>query len=310
MKVRRKNGPSRPIIGMMSIKLLSVVFVILLVVVYVVSFLTVIGNQQQQQQKQQQQVPSVRGGGGAVTTMEKKIMIGNDQQQEIQHDKYDELAVERLGADEQDHEQAPVSAIQQQQHDKAAANENNDGGGDAVTTIGWAVTITGCGVDPITEGAAVLMHSIHLASIRGNMNGRYDYKMYAIYHPDALKCAKTLESLGYELVERETPVAVKDIQGEYLKSKIHKNGCCGEKELVKLEAYTLTQHPIIVHMDLDTLVLKPLDYLFDWMLADDSSSYDTSDVPIMWKDDDKPIKVNAMFTRDCKKIVYLFTIII
>jgi len=292
MKVRRKNGQSRPIIGMMSIKLLSVGFVILLVVVYVVSFLTVIGNQQQQQQQQQQQIPSVRGGGGAET-MEKK-MVGNDQQQqEIQHDEYDKVAVERLGADEQDYEQAPVSAIQQ--HDKA--NNNDGGGGDAVT-IGWAVTITGCGVDPITEGAAVLMHSIHLASIRGNMNGRYNYKMYAIYHPDAIKCAKTLESLGYELVERETPVAVKDIQGEYLKSKIHKNGCCGEKELVKLEAYTLTQHPIIVHMDLDTLVLNPLDYLFDWMLADDSSSYDVSDVPIMWKDEPSPKKVNAMFTRD------------
>jgi len=91
---------------------------------------------------------------------------------------------------------------------------------------------------------------------------------------------------------------------------MQKKGCGGEKVFANIAAYTLKVHTIIVHMDLDTLVLKPLDYLFDWMLADDSSSYDTSDVPIMWKDDDKPIKVNAMFTRDCKKIVYLLTIII
>ena len=29
-------------------------------------------------------------------------------------------------------------------------------------------------------------------------------------------------------------------------TKKHQNGWCGEKELVKLEAYTLTQHPIVV----------------------------------------------------------------
>lgn len=90
----------------------------------------------------------------------------------------------------------------------------------AVATIGWAVTITGCGPDPITEGAAVLMHAVHLTSVHGNMGGRYDYKMYAIYHPDGEACALTLKDLGYELVKRETPVAVKDIEGKFLREKI------------------------------------------------------------------------------------------
>lgn len=87
-------------------------------------------------------------------------------------------------------------------------------------TIGWAVTITGCGSDPITEGAAVLKHAIHLTSIHGNLGGRYDYKMYAIYHPDGEACALTLKDLGYELIQRETPVAVKDIEGKFLRETI------------------------------------------------------------------------------------------
>ncbi len=172
----------------------------------------------------------------------------------------------------------------------------------AGVTIGFAVTVTGCGSDSITEGAAVLQHSIHLASVHGNLGGRYDYKMYALYHPDGERCATPLKDVGYELVRRETPVKVQDIEGEFLRESIEKNGCCGEKELVKLEAYTLVQHPIVVHLDLDVLVLKPLDALFDWMLADQKEikiEHDTSDVPIMWPEKEKPAKVNAFFTRDC-----------
>jgi hypothetical protein len=208
-------------------------------------------------------------------------------------DHLDSLAAQHLGAEDHGHEQAPVPEDQL---------INKPSG----VTIGWAVTITGCGSDPITEGAAVLKHSIHLTSVHGDMGGRYDYKMYAIYHPDGEKCAKSLESLGYTLIKRDTPVAVKDIQGEYLRSKIHDNGCCGEKELVKLEAYTLTDHPVVVHMDLDTVVLKPLDSLFDWMLVDETklkSEYDTSHIALQWPNAEKPKKVNAFFTRDCKIIL-------
>lgn len=59
----------------------------------------------------------------------------------------------------------------------------------------------------------------------------------------------------------------------------------------------------MVHLDLDVLVLKPLDALFDWMLVDAEdlkAEYDTGDVPIMWPELEKPQKVNAYFTRDCK----------
>ena len=61
----------------------------------------------------------------------------------------------------------------------------------------------------------MLKHSIHLASVHGPKGGRYDYQLYAIYHPSAAACVTPLKELGYTLLERETPVAVKDIQGEF-----------------------------------------------------------------------------------------------
>mmetsp|Transcript_31771 Transcript_31771/g.46857 ORF Transcript_31771/g.46857 Transcript_31771/m.46857 type:complete len:434 (+) Transcript_31771:43-1344(+) len=158
-------------------------------------------------------------------------------------------------------------------------------------TIGYAVSITGCGSDPLSEGAAVLKHSIHQASEKGS----YDYKMYAIVHPNGEECGSQLSNLGYTVLIRETPVAVKDIKGDFLREKIESNGCCGEKELIKLEAYTIVQHPIVVHLDLDTLVLKPMDDLFDYMLGKTS---DLSKLPVMWQENPLPKEVNALFTRD------------
>lgn len=277
MKIRRKQE-SRKLLAL-SAKSLVLGFVALVVVVYVVSFAKVI-----EMTKVQEQVPDSAHLRGPLD-------ISSD---DGQHDK---KAIARLRESEQAHEVAPVAVT-------GTADEHqpkNKSDTIKATTIGFAVTITGCGKDPITEGAAVLKHSIHLASIHGNLGGKYDYKMYAIYHPSGIECAKTLESLGYTLVERETPVAVKDIQGEFLRSRIEKNGCCGEKELVKLEAYTLTQHPVVVHLDLDTLILQPLDGIFDWMLTgDQAKSFDASDVTVQWPEDETPQKINAFFTRDCE----------
>jgi len=184
--------------------------------------------------------------------------------------------------------------------------DTNGGGGAAraadgttkPTTVAWAVSVTGCGSDPITEGAAVLEHGIRTrASLHGSKS-RYDYAMYAIYHPDAAECAAPLEKLGYTLLKREPFVQIPDIEGEYLRSKIGSNGCCGEKELIKFEAYTLTQYPIVVHLDLDTLVLKPLDELFDMMMSTGSSIQRPTSGAIMWPDKPLPDRIDAFYTYD------------
>jgi len=272
MKIRRKQG-SRPL-RTLTAKSLVLTFAIIVVIVYLVTFAKLIGSEDNQ-----------RNVRGEIVSSLENAHLGQPLEIVTDHDETDQSAIKILRGKEQDHEIAP-------------RQEQSSGDAAAVATIGYAVTITGCGKEPMTEGAAVLKHSIHLASIHGKMGGRYDYQMYAIYHPEALKCAKTLESLGYKLVERNTPVAVKDIQGDYLRSKIEANGCCGEKELIKLEAYTLTQHPAVVHLDLDTLILQPLDGLFDWMLAGDKARSFDSGVSVQFPEDEIPEKINAFFTRD------------
>jgi hypothetical protein len=119
--------------------------------------------------------------------------------------------------------------------------------------------------------------------------------MYALVHPSAESCGRKLESLGYKIILRDVPVKLEEIQGEALRSKIQDNGCCGEKELVKLEAFTLTQHPIVVHMDIDTIMLKPFDNLFDLMLG---KTTNTSRVGLMWPEKHVPEFIEAAFTRD------------
>lgn len=167
-------------------------------------------------------------------------------------------------------------------------------------TIGYFISVTGCSSDSLAEGAAVLKHSIHMTSLHGDLGGRYDYKMHAIVHPSAAGCVAPLVELGYDVVERDTPVQVDEIKGDFLRSRIENNGCCGIKELIKLEAYTFTEYPVVVHLDLDFLLLKPLDDLFDAMLLDEERAASAFDrIKRMWPEKPKPPKINAFFTRDC-----------
>lgn len=135
--------------------------------------------------------------------------------------------------------------------------ENN-----TTTTIAYAVTVTGCGTDPLMEGAAVLQHSIRTRASRHP----YGAHFVVFYPPSASACVEPLQALGFELLPRQVMVNVSDIRGEFLRTQITSNGCCGEKELLKLEAYTLIQYPIVVHLDLDVLILKSMDDLYDAML--------------------------------------------
>ncbi|KAL7451510.1 hypothetical protein ACHAWC_003339, partial [Mediolabrus comicus] len=141
-------------------------------------------------------------------------------------------------------------------------------------TIAYLVTITGCGekrtgpelaANLITQGAAVLKHSIHLA----HNSSKYDYQMYAIIHPTAKSCAITpMKKLGYKVLLRNTPFDKSDISTKFLRENIDGASCCGAKEFLKLYAYTLDsgRHPLAVVLDLDSLVLRSMDDLFDVMI--------------------------------------------
>ena len=185
----------------------------------------------------------------------------------------------------------------------------------AEATIGYAITVSGCPKSDgsrgdfgagITDGAAVLMHSIRLNSARTPGSGsRYDFKMYALVHTEAESCARpALEPLGYEILVRDVPVPLDEIKGDHLRKNVPKNGCCGEKEFVKIHAYTITDHPVVVHLDLDTLVLKPMDNLFDAMIKGPPRDGSSGGIDVAYGDPLRPPTpdgqkdIDAYFTRD------------
>ena len=170
-------------------------------------------------------------------------------------------------------------------------------------TIAYSISVTSCGGknEGITEGAAVLAHSIRRQKSQGS---RYDAKLYAFVHPQAKSCAaEKLEGLGYNVQIRETPINATQIKGEFLRRTIQIRGCCQEKELLKLYAYTLSE-PIAVHLDVDFLILKPLDKLFDAIIGGVHSSFlDSGEIEFGGANEQNvtthvPSRVDAFFTRD------------
>jgi len=194
---------------------------------------------------------------------------------------------------------------------------------DAKGTIAYAISITSCngeGASRLIDGAAVLKHSIHLNSIdshkKNNNGSQFSYQMIAFLHPDASDCEPHLRQLGYHVMKKDTPIKVEDIKKEWYREHVVKSGCCQEKEFLKLYAYTLLDFSVVVHLDVDSLILKPLDDLFLVMMNSDGgidatespiktqNTYDGANlknVPVMLN---KPLTetVNAFFTRDYNMI--------
>ncbi len=162
------------------------------------------------------------------------------------------------------------------------------------TVIAYAVSVTNCPDDNrvnIMDGAAVLHQSIRLAS----RSSKYDYHMLAFIHPGAQSCIPFMKRLGYEIQIRDTPFNDTDIKNPEL-ALAQENSCCGTKEYLKLYSYLQTEFPVVVHLDLDCLVLKPLDDIFDLML---DPTFNRTRIPIMHlKPEEIPEQVDFVFTRD------------
>ena len=125
--------------------------------------------------------------------------------------------------------------------------------------------------------------------------------MYALVHPSATECSDAMSQLGYTVLIRNTPFDRKDIRAEFLREHIDRASCCGEKEYIKLYAYTLVRHPVAVVLDLDSLVLKPLDDLFDAIILGEGDSTESIRDRLPVHDNDNviiPSKIDAFFTKD------------
>lgn len=157
-----------------------------------------------------------------------------------------------------------------------------------------AATLTSCAAKSTADGAAVLSHSIRLSSYPLHPTSQYAFKMIVFAHPDTSQCLEPFYKLGYEVHIKEVPIDAKQIKGDFLREHVVKSGCCGDKEFLKLYSYTLVDYPIVVQLDLDSLIVQPLDDLFDAMLDRNKKGLN---VPVQYGKE-MPQRVEAFFTRD------------
>ena len=169
-----------------------------------------------------------------------------------------------------------------------------------VTTVAYAVTITefrsGINTPNTTlfDRAAVLHRSIKNAM---DQSSRYDYDLFAFVHPDAIEVQPRMEQLGYKVLVRETPVNISRSQNKDL-IKAQGSGCCGDKEYLKLYSYVLDDYPVVVHLDMDYLVLKPMEDVFD-IMTDPSYHRPKFQHSSMWTDmQTYDGSIDFLFTRD------------
>lgn len=120
-----------------------------------------------------------------------------------------------------------------------------------------------------------------------------------------------LQKYGYVGVQRPKTGETALPPGEHpnkLGAKMYINGCCGYTELLKLHAYGLVEHELAVHFDFDSLVLRPMDDLFDVMLGKQKNDKAATLLSIAKLPKSKPVDfsrpIDAAFTRDYNSVVW------
>ena len=189
---------------------------------------------------------------------------------------------------------------------------NNQNNNNKPIQIAYAISLIRCSdfqssTSGLLDAATILRHSVHNTSIRNPKSGsKYDYKLYAIVHTKAKDCSHILSDLGYEVILKDSPVDISEIKGEYLRKNVHKEWCCGADEFVKLYAYTINQHPIVVHTDIDFMYYQPMDDVFDAMLEPYDSTGGTtarSRIEMEYPEKVKPNNIQAYLTRDYHQVI-------
>jgi hypothetical protein len=199
-------------------------------------------------------------------------------------------------------------------HNQAAllSATNTTATGQKPVVIAHVVSLIKCtkqaSVTGFLDAAAVLRHSIHQQSIHAASSSssspppsKYSYKMYAIVHEDCQDHAKLLDRLGYTSMIQPSPVLLTDIEPGWYRDHVEAENCCGSKEFIKLYAYTLLDHPIVIHWDMDVAILKPLEDVYDSMLypADSPQGMQARRrLQVQHPERPLPDPIDAFFTRD------------
>lgn len=168
----------------------------------------------------------------------------------------------------------------------------------------YVISLVQCSNNPtgFLDAAAVFLESVRQNSATNPDSGaRYGYAAYAIVHKQCEHHAALLERLGFKTLVKDTPFKREDIRGVELRNSIERALCCGSAEYIKLYAYTLTDHPVVLHFDIDCIVTQPLDELFDAMLyPNDHPRYKEAmkAIPLERKNDPIPERIDAFLSMD------------
>ena len=157
-----------------------------------------------------------------------------------------------------------------------------------IATVAYVITITEC-ESTVLDGAAVLAESI--AATQQPL-----YKLIAFVYNEGLapSCQQGLEFLGFQVLFKGLPFDVKNLK-YHTRNRIKQGGCCQEKEYLKLYTFQLVDFDIVVHLDIDVLLLKSLDPLIDVALKGSDSHVSIRTIPA---NDVLPQKVDFMFVRE------------
>ena len=184
----------------------------------------------------------------------------------------------------------------------AGAVARSDNKADAPVVVAHVVSLIKCSksVTGFLDAAAVFRHSIHQQSFSTGKS-KYSYKMYAIVHEQCQDHGQILERLGYTVLVKPPPIRVDEIQEGWYRNHVENENCCGSAEFIKLYAYELMDHEIVVHWDMDVAVLQSMDDLFDAMLFDKDSKEGRAArerLEVQHPSQPLPDKIDAYFTRD------------
>eukprot|EP00611_Tribonema_gayanum_P001806 TRINITY_DN1131_c0_g2_i1.p2 TRINITY_DN1131_c0_g2~~TRINITY_DN1131_c0_g2_i1.p2 ORF type:complete len:346 (-),score=88.04 TRINITY_DN1131_c0_g2_i1:484-1521(-) len=193
--------------------------------------------------------------------------------------------------------QRAAGAVVSKQHRKL------EDGGQATAkrkVVAFAITLTSLSDDE--EGAAyidaieVLRKSIDLSCAHSD----YQCKFVALLDPEVpVQRRSLLTAHGWRVLERGLPLDLDTIETDLRERlKTTTAGCCGAKELIKLWAFTLTEYHRVIHVDIDAMVLQPLD---EWIAKDVDLVY-TEDAPMASNKHNMPVQGGFLLLRPSLEI--------
>jgi len=156
----------------------------------------------------------------------------------------------------------------------------------------------------VLDGPAVLAHSIR------RLQTRYpNYHLVAVIHPRATHCTQHFHDnplFGYDrAIVRDLGFDRSKIQNRFRYGSHHIDlkGCCGAYEFLKLEAYTFeNDYDVVIHMDTDLLILKPMDDIIDTLVTGsvptNLHTFNQQSIEKSSENGSHPDNINFVYTRD------------